>query len=128
MRHTSADVATPGCKVILSIKLLQYLVAAAVVLTPSIAEAEEFMVTQTDKTFKMKGEKVEKLTIKAGDTISFLNEAPWMHNAFSLSAIKNFDLGSYPKGQSKSVTFDKPGQAEIECSIHPQMLLKLEVK
>lgn len=97
-------------------------------LTPVMAQAAEFTVTQTEKTFKMKGAKVEKLEIKAGDTIKFLNEDPWFHNIFSLSELKTFDLGSYPQGQSKSVTFEKAGSAEVECAIHPQMLLKLEVK
>lgn len=109
-------------------KLSSALIATAIAFAFTNATVEEFTVTQTDKTFKMKGEKVEKLTIHAGDTINFLNEDPWVHNVFSLSAIKSFDLGSYPKGESKSVTFDKPGQADIECSIHPQMQLKLEVK
>ena len=103
-------------------------IAATCVLVSAITQAEEVTVTQTNKTFMMKGAQVEKLTIKAGDTISFLNEDPWFHNIFSLSDLKTFDLGSYPKGQSKSVTFEKPGQAEIECAIHPGMLLKLEVK
>lgn len=103
-------------------------VATVVTLVPSLAQAEEFTVTQTDKTFKMNGTKVANLTIKAGDSIRFLNEDPWFHNVFSLSDLKTFDLGSYPKGQSKTVTFEKPGQADIECAIHPGMLLKLEVK
>jgi plastocyanin len=111
-----------------SVKLLQALTAIIIVLAPPITQAAEFTVTQTDKTFKMNGEKVETLTIKVGDSIKFLNEDPWSHNVFSLSATKSFDLGSYPKGQSKSVTFDKPGQVEIECSIHPQMRLHVEVK
>ena len=111
-----------------SIKLLPVLTATIIVLAAHIAQAEEFTVTQTDKTFKMNGEKIETLTIKVGDSIKFLNEDPWSHNVFSLSATKNFDLGSYPKGQFKTVTFDKPGQVEIECSIHPQMRLHLEVK
>ena len=103
-------------------------IAVSVVLVSYIAHAEEFTVTQTDKTFKMSGAKVEKLTIKMGDSIKFLNEDPWFHNVFSLSDVKTFDLGSYPKGQFKTVTFDKPGQVEIECAIHPQMQLHLEVK
>ena len=103
-------------------------IAVSVVLVLHIAHAEEFTVTQTDKTFKMSGAKVEKLTIKAGDSIKFLNEDPWFHNVFSLSDVKTFDLGSYPKGQFKTVTFDKPGQVDIECAIHPQMQLHLEVK
>jgi len=109
-----------------TIKLVSIIVS--IVLVPSIVQAEEVTVTQTNKTFMMNGVKVEKLTIKAGDTIRFLNGDPWFHNIFSLSDLKTFDLGSYPKGQSKSVTFEKPGQADIECAIHPSMLLKLEVK
>jgi plastocyanin len=109
-----------------NIKLVS--MVAAIVLVPAIAQAEEITVTQTDKTFKMNGAKIEKLTIKAGDTIKFLNEDPWFHNIFSLSDLKTFDLGSYPKGQFKTVTFEKAGQADIECAIHPGMLLKLEVK
>jgi plastocyanin len=109
-------------------KLLPVMMATAIVLSPSVVLAEEFTVTQTNKTFRMNGEKLEKLTIKVGDSIRFLNEDPFLHNVFSLSDIKNFDLGSYPKGESKSVTFDKPGQAEIECSVHPQMRFELEVK
>lgn len=90
--------------------------------------AAEHTVAQNNKTFVMNGAKIEKLTIKVGDTVHFKNEDPFFHNIFSLSDIKTFDLGSYPQGQSKSVVFDKPGQADIECAIHPTMLLKLEVK
>lgn len=113
-------------KSIINITLVSLL--ASIVMVPSFAQAEEFTVTQTDKTFKMGGTKVEKLTIKVGDSIKFLNEDPWFHNVFSLSDVKTFDLGSYPKGQFKTVTFDKPGQVEVECAIHPQMQLHLEVK
>lgn len=104
------------------------LITIAIVLVPSVTQAEEITVTQTNKTFMMNNVKVENLTIKAGDSIRFLNGDPWFHNIFSLSELKTFDLGSYPKGQSKSVTFEKPGHADIECAIHPGMLLKLEVK
>ena len=97
-------------------------------LVASIAQAEEITVTQTDKTFKLKGTKVENLTIKVGDSIRFLNEDPWSHNIYSLSDLITFDLGSYPQGQSKSVTFNKAGKADIECAIHPAMILHLEVK
>jgi plastocyanin len=109
-----------------NIKLVS--IAAAIILLPAIAQAEEVTVTQTDKTFKMNGTKIENLTIKAGDSIKFLNEDPWFHNIFSLSDLKTFDLGSYPKGQFKTVTFEKAGKADIECAIHPGMLLHLEVK
>jgi plastocyanin len=100
--------------------------AAMVVATT--AAAGEITIGQKDKTFVMNGAKVETVTVKAGDTINFKNEDPWFHNIFSLSDLKTFDLGSYPQGQSKPVTFDKAGTAEVECAIHPTMMLKVEVK
>jgi plastocyanin len=103
-------------------------IAAAVILTGNIAYAEEHTVAQNNKTFMLKGAKVEKLSIKVGDSISFKNEDPFFHNIFSLSDLKTFDLGSYPQGQAKSVVFDKPGVVEVECAIHPSMQLKVEVK
>ena len=103
-------------------------ISAVIILVSAVAQAEEFTVTQTNKTFMLNHVKVEKLTIKAGDSIKFLNEDPWLHNIFSLSDLKTFDLGSYPQGQFKTVTFEKAGTADIECAIHPGMLLKLEVK
>jgi plastocyanin len=47
---------------------------------------------------------------------------------FSLSDIQFFDLGSYPQGESKSVTFEKQGIIEVECAIHPDMKMTIEVK
>jgi plastocyanin len=97
-------------------------------LVPSIARAGEVVVSQSNKTFMVNGSKVEKLTIKAGDTIRFLNEDPWFHSIFSLSELKTFDLGSFPQGESRTVKFENPGQVDIECAVHPQMQLHLEVK
>ena len=90
--------------------------------------AAEFTVEQKEKQFIKDGKLIEKMTVNAGDTIHFKNQDPWFHNVFSLSDIKTFDLGSYPKGESKAVVFDKPGMAEVECAIHPQMFMEIEVK
>jgi len=87
------------------------------------AYGKDFEVMQKNKKFS-----VQRLTINVGDTISFKNEDPFTHNIFSLSDTKTFDLGSYPQGQSKKVTFDKPGIVEVECAIHPDMKLTVEVK
>jgi hypothetical protein len=40
---------------------------------------------------------------------------------FSFSDPKQFDLGLYKSGDSKSVTFDKPGRVDVFCSIHSTM-------
>lgn len=87
------------------------------------AFAAEHVVDQKDKQFSKKA-----LKVKVGDSVNFRNSDPVAHNVFSLSDVKSFDLGSYPQGQSKSVVFDKPGKVEVECSIHPNMQLVIEVE
>lgn len=87
------------------------------------AFAAEVEVGQKDKQFTKKN-----VTIKSGDSVKFTNQDPFFHNVFSLSDLKTFDLGSYPKGQSKSVTFEKKGTYDIECAIHPNMQMKVKVE
>jgi plastocyanin len=86
------------------------------------ATAAEFTVDQKDKQFS-----VSHLKIKVGDTVNFVNNDPFFHNVFSLSDAKTFDLGSYPQGQGRTLTFNNPGVVEVECAIHSQMKLVVEV-
>lgn len=69
---------------------------------------------------------VKTLKVKVGDAVSFRNEDPYFHNVFSLSDVQSFDLGSYPQGQAKKVTFSKEGKVEVECAIHPAMKMVVE--
>jgi plastocyanin len=87
------------------------------------AQAAEHVVGQKNKQFT-----TSKLTVKVGDTVKFLNEDPFQHNIFSLSEIATFDLGSYPKGESRGHTFTKLGVVEVECALHPNMRMTVEVK
>lgn len=109
---------------------MTYILPNALLLMISVnsVSAGEITIDQKDKQFSQNGKIVEKLSINVGDKIHFRNLDPWFHNVFSLSEISTFDLGSYPKGKSKSVTFDKKGMSEIECAIHPHMYLEVEVK
>lgn len=100
-----------------------YMIIAACMLVSSFATAAEFEVGQKNKQFTQ-----ETLTIKVGDKVKFTNEDPFFHNVFSLSPVKTFDLGSYPKGENREVAFDKPGKVEVECAIHPNMRMTIEVK
>lgn len=61
------------------------------------------------------------LPIVVGTTVDFPNSDALYHNLFSLSPARKFDLGRYPKGQSKSVTFKSTGEVHIFCDIHPSM-------
>jgi plastocyanin len=106
------------------------MVAAGCLVTASMSgtASGEYTVEQKDKTFVYKGAVVKVLRIKPGDVVSFRNLDPFFHNVFSLSDARLFDLGSYPQGQSKSVTFEKPGRVEVECAIHPGMHMVVEIK
>jgi len=61
------------------------------------------------------------LVVPVGATVSFPNMDPIFHNIFSLSKAKEFDLGSYDKGDSRTVTFTKPGVVYVYCHLHPNM-------
>jgi plastocyanin len=61
------------------------------------------------------------LPIVRGTSVEFPNEDALFHNAFSLSRAKEFDLGRYPQGTSRSVTFDRTGIVQIFCHIHSDM-------
>ena len=61
------------------------------------------------------------VAVPAGGVVVFPNFDPIFHNAFSISPIKRFDLGKYPRGQSRRVTFPKPGVVHVFCDIHANM-------
>lgn len=77
---------------------------------------EEYRVEQRGETFIP-----HVLPIVKGSTVEFPNQDPIFHNVFSLSGTKSFDLGRYPQGESRSVTFDEAGIVPVFCHIHSDM-------
>jgi plastocyanin len=63
----------------------------------------------------------EMVVIQAGSKVSFPNNDPIFHNVFSLSGPKTFDLGNYPKGDTRMVVFPEPGIVYVNCHLHPNM-------
>lgn len=61
------------------------------------------------------------LPVVKGATVEFPNADTVFHNVFSLSRASTFDLGRYPRGESKSVRFDTPGLIKVFCHIHSDM-------
>jgi len=61
------------------------------------------------------------IVIPVGSTVEFPNSDPIFHNVFSLSKAQPFDLGYYPKGQSRAVKFNNPGIVQVYCHIHANM-------
>lgn len=62
------------------------------------------------------------LPVVVGTTVDFLNSDPFLHNVFTPDkCAEKFNLGSWPKGQSRSYTFKKPCVAVLLCNVHPEM-------
>lgn len=101
---------------------MKLLAMLTLTLLSATAFSAEYLIEQKDKKFTKK-----ELKLKVGDVIEFKNADPFNHNVFSLSDAQTFDLGSYPQGQSKKVSFTQAGKVEVECAIHPEMKLNVEV-
>jgi plastocyanin len=61
------------------------------------------------------------VAVTAGSTVDFPNDDLIFHNVFSLSRAGTFDLGRYPRGQSKGRTFREPGFVKVFCNLHSHM-------
>ena len=63
------------------------------------------------------------IVVSPGDKIQFLNDEDREidHNIYSLSRLKNFDLGLGERGSILEVTLDKKGYGNFYCSVHKLM-------
>src|SRR5262245_48110246 len=102
---------------------MRYLLACIAILgCAAPAFGADHAVSQSGKAFS-----VATLKAKVGDTISFRNEDPFVHNIFSLSDVQSFDLGTYAKSASRQVKLETPRKIAVECAAHPEMTLVVEV-
>ena len=83
---------------------------------PTDSESHILQVQQIDRRFLP-----DLLVVPIGSTVSFPNMDPIFHNIYSLSKPKSFDLGSYDKGETRKVTFQKAGIVDVYCHLHPNM-------
>lgn len=61
------------------------------------------------------------LVVPTGATVRFPNRDGFFHNVFSYSSAARFDLGRYPRGESKDVQFEEPGLVKVYCEVHESM-------
>jgi plastocyanin len=62
------------------------------------------------------------LPVLVGTTVDFLNSDTVLHNVFSPDACaEKFNLGTWPKGQTRSYTFKKDCVATLLCKVHAEM-------
>jgi plastocyanin len=77
----------------------------------------------TTVTIEQKGRRFipDLIGVTKGDKVAFPNRDPFLHNVFSQSPPRKFDLGSFKKGESKDRQFENAGVVEVYCNIHPEM-------
>ena len=65
------------------------------------------------------------LVAPVGSTVEFQNNDNVQHNIFwpAISGNKKLlhNLGTWPKGQVRSFTFENPGVVPLLCNVHPEM-------
>ena len=80
------------------------------------------VIAQKDKTF------IPSLrVIVAGQSVQFTNEDPVVHNVFSTSAARTFDLGKPGPQQAREINFPTPGLVDVYCNIHEAMFANVLV-
>ncbi len=67
------------------------------------------------------------IVVPVGSTVEFPNSDSIFHNVFSLSKTQPFDLGFYPRGQSRSIKFNHAGIVQVYCHIHANMYAAIVV-
>jgi len=62
------------------------------------------------------------LVVQKGTRVDFPNRDAIFHNVFSVTPDSSFDLGSYPRGESRTVKMSRPGVINVYCNMHSQMV------
>jgi plastocyanin len=84
--------------------------------------AKPIIMDQKDKEFQP-----HVLAILKGTTIRFSNSDAFLHNVFSSSRVKTFNVSQTAKGDTSDLVFDKPGLIPIKCHIHANMKAYIDV-
>jgi plastocyanin len=65
------------------------------------------------------------MVVQQGTTVEFLNSDTVQHNVYwaAISGDKKagHNMGTWPKGEKRPFTFDKPGVVPLLCNVHPEM-------
>ena len=66
------------------------------------------------------------VVVSQGATVDFLNGDNVAHNVFwtaiGIDKKAGHNLGTWPKGEKRSYTFDKTGVVPLLCNVHPEMV------
>jgi plastocyanin len=103
-------------------KLMTVALVAAFVSGSVVAFAAEKTISQKGRAFSESA-----VTVKKGDTLTFINDDNIAHNIMSSTAGNEFNLGSQAPGASSNVTLGNAGEVAVLCAIHPRMKMSVTV-
>jgi hypothetical protein len=92
--------------------------------------AEVPVVRQRFKSFILpdgRGGAFRALPITRGQSVDFVNDDVELHNVFSTSKIREFDLGKKGPQDREKIRFSQMGVVDIFCDIHEQMVMTVLV-
>ena len=98
------------------------MITLGAVLVHAQSTAADFTIVQKNKAFS-----VRQIAIKVGDRITFVKDDSVKHSLWSEARGSKFDIVQ-PPGRSDTVRFSQPGTVEVECLIHPEMRLEVQVR
>ncbi len=101
---------------------MKKIIVASLIISSALLSAEH-IINQKGKTFIP-----HAVSAKVGDTITFKNSDPFAHNAYTDDEANEFDIGMQSPGRDISVKIKAAGVFNVECAIHPNMLLEVTVK
>jgi len=80
------------------------------------APSKDVVMDQKNKEFEP-----HVLAVMKGTKVRFNNSDPYLHNVFSSSRVKMFNVSQANKGDTSELLFDKVGLIPIKCHIHASM-------
>ncbi len=98
---------------------MKKIIIAGLIISSALFGADH-IIDQKNKTFIP-----HSLKVKVGDTITFKNSDPFAHNAYTDDEVNEFDIGMQSPGKDITVKVKGAGKFNIECAIHPNMLVEV---
>ncbi|MCK9336821.1 MAG: hypothetical protein M0P43_03205 [Arcobacteraceae bacterium] len=95
-------------------------ILSGVLFTPLLAS--EHVVDQLGRKFIP-----STLNVKVGDTIRLKNSDSFAHNAYTDDYQNEFDSGMQKSGEDTLINIKAKTHFKVQCAIHPEMLLHIEV-
>ncbi|MBC8237198.1 MAG: methylamine utilization protein [Helicobacteraceae bacterium] len=101
---------------------MEKIIVLSIILSSALFGANH-VIDQKGKTFTP-----HSISVAVGDTITFKNSDPFAHNAYTDDEANEFDIGMQTPGEDVSAKILKAGVFNVECAIHPNMLLEVIAK